>query len=272
MKDDLHLVQSDRIPVVLLHGWPVTRLHWRFLERELKAAGFEAVPLTLPGLGALPARPPLSYRKSDLAAWVCAELADRGIERFALVGHDWGAMVAVLVAARSAGALAMVIEEDLPGVAEVKMPAPGRDHYPAWHGPFNRVPMLAETLVPGRERAFYGTFLAQSAGPAGLDAAIVDAYVGAYSSDEVLAAGLCYYRATELDDEDFAVLSRTPIDIPVLAIGGRFAMGTAVAESTRSVASNVTSYIADKSGHYPAEQQPSSVVPAIVDFLLGSGS
>lgn len=266
------MVRSERMPVVLLHGWPVTELHWRFLKPELEAAGFDPISFTLPGLGALPAHAPVSYRKSDLAAWVRAELADRDIERFALVGHDWGAMVAVLVAAQSSGAIALVVEEDLPGVADISLPAPGRDHYPAWHGPFNRAPMLAEAMVPGRERAFYGTFLAQSAGPAGLDPAIVDDYVASYSSDDILAAGLLYYRTAALDDEDFIRLSSTPIRIPVLAIGGSFGMGTAVAESTRSIASDVSEFIADKSGHYPAEQQPASVAPAIVNFLLASGS
>jgi pimeloyl-ACP methyl ester carboxylesterase len=262
------MVPSIRIPVVLLHGWPVTDLHWRFLTPALKAAGFTPIPLTLPGLGAQPVRQPASYRKSHLAEWVRKELSERGIERFALIGHDWGAMVAALVAAQDPATTVLVVEEDLPGIAHVNMPAPGRDHYPAWHGPFNRVPMLAESMVPGRERAFYGAFLTQSAGPAGLDANIVDAYIAAYSSNDILAAGLGYYRTGALDDEDFGLLAEVPINIPVLAIGGRFAMGTAVAESTRSIASNVAEFIAEKSGHYPVEQQPNSVVPVITKFLL----
>lgn len=256
------------MPVVLLHGWPVTELHWRFLMPELEAAGFDPISLALPGLGSLPLRSPVSYRKSHLAEWVRAELTDRGIKRFALVGHDWGAMVAALVAAHDPGAVALIVEEDLPGVADISIPAPGRDHYPAWHGPFNRVPMLAETMVPGRERAFYGTFLAQSAGPAGLDPTIVDAYIDAYSSEGILAAGLLYYRTAALDHEDFRLLARAPINIPVLAIGGRFAMGTAVADSTSSIASDVSEFIADESGHYPVEQQPTCVAPAIAEFLL----
>jgi pimeloyl-ACP methyl ester carboxylesterase len=261
------MTRSKRTPVVLLHGWPVTDLHWRFLAPELEAVGFDPIPLTLPGLGTQPVRAPVSYRKSHLATWVRAELADRGIERFALVGHDWGAMVAALVAAHDPGAMALVIEEDLPGIADVSIPAPGRDHYPAWHGPFNRAPMLAESMVPGRERAFYGTFLAQSAGPGGLDPTIVEAYIAAYSSDDILAAGLEYYRTALIDAEDFGDLAHAPIHIPVLAIGGRFAMGTAVAESTRSIASDVSEIIARESGHYPAEQQPDSVPRAIAKFL-----
>jgi pimeloyl-ACP methyl ester carboxylesterase len=263
------MVRTARTPAVLLHGWPVTDLHWRFLTPQLEAAGFDVISLTLPGLGALPQRAPVSYRKSDLAAWVSAELTIRGIERFVLIGHDWGAMVAALVAAHDPRAIALVVEEDLPGTADITMPAPGRDHYPTWHGPFNRTPMLAEALVPDRERAFYGTFLAQSAGPAGLDPTIVDAYIAAYSSGAILAAGLSYYRTAALDDEDFAPLTRAPIAIPVLAIGGRFAMGSAVAISARSIATNVSEFIADESGHYPAEQQPTSVASAIIRFLLG---
>ncbi len=48
---------------------------------------------------------------------------------------------------------------------DASIPTSGRDHYPTWHGPFNRVAGLAEALVPGLEDAYYcGAFLRRSAG------------------------------------------------------------------------------------------------------------
>jgi pimeloyl-ACP methyl ester carboxylesterase len=246
---------------VLLHGWPVTREHWRYLVPALGAAGFDPILLTLPGLGA-PAGLNQSFRKTDLAAWVRETLTAQGISRFALVGHDWGGTVAVHVAAATPGAVtSLVVEEEvLPGVD-----VDGSDYYPSWHGPFNRAPGLAEALVPGREAAYYGTFLRQSAGPPGLEAE--QSYIDAYSTPGMLDAGLSYYRARDDDLADTERLAADPIATPALAIGGRYALGSGVADGLRHVANNVTGVVFDHSGHYPVEQEPEQTSAAITEFL-----
>ncbi|MFT4122505.1 MAG: alpha/beta hydrolase [Microbacteriaceae bacterium] len=198
----------------------------------------------------------------------CGTSSPSGASRFALVGHDWGGTVAVLLAAAMPEAVtALVIEEEiLPGV-DVDIPAPGAEHYPAWHGPFNRVPGLAERLVTGREHAYYGAVLTQSAGPAGLDPAVLRGYVEAYRAEGVLEAGLGYYRTRAEDVADVGRLRGNPIRTPVLAIGGRYAMGTAVADGIRPLATEVSGVVLERSGHYPVEQEPSPAAAAIVGFL-----
>ncbi|EWS82827.1 alpha/beta fold hydrolase [Brachybacterium phenoliresistens] len=257
--------------VVLLHGWPVTPAHWRGLLPALRRAGFAPLPVTLPGLGAAPGDTP-DLRKSALARGLQEKLAGLGHARFAVIGHDWGGSVAALLAAAMPEAVsALVIEEEiLPGV-EVDIPAPGADHYPTWHGPFNRVPGLAEQLVPGREEAYYGSFLTQSAGPAGLEPEIHRTYVDAYRTEGVLAAGLGYYRTRSGDLADVGQLRRDPISTPVLAIGGRYAMGSAVADGLRTVATDVRGLVLEQSGHYPVEQEPETAARAIVEFLSTCG-
>ncbi|MFI1940888.1 alpha/beta fold hydrolase [Streptomyces purpureus] len=253
---------------VLLHGWPVTTGHWRFLVPALDAAGITAVPVTLPGLGAVPAPEVTDFRKETLADLVRARLARDGVTRYAVVGHDWGATVGYLMAAVAPDSVtALVVEEEiLPGV-DIEIPPAGRDHYPSWHGPFNRAAGLAERLVPGREAPYYGTFLEQSAGPSGLDPTAVRAYVDAYSAPGVLESGLAYYRTRSQDVDDVRAFSDRPIATPVLAIGGRYAMGEAVADGLAALATDVTPLVAEQSGHYPAEQEPDEVNQAIVRFL-----
>jgi pimeloyl-ACP methyl ester carboxylesterase len=258
---------SSEWPVVLLHGWPVTERHWRGLLPLLRRSGFAPVPVALPGLGR-PADSAPGFRKSDLADRLGDDLSKRGLTRFSLVGHDWGGTVAFLLAAAMPEAVnAIVIEEEiLPGV-DVDIPAPGADYYPSWHGPFNRAPGLAEQLVPGREDAYYGTFLRQSAGPAGLDPDTVRSYIDAYTSDDALGAGLGYYRSRADDIADVRQLEAKPAHIPVLAIGGRYAMGSAVADGLRTLSTDVTGLILEQSGHYPAEQEPEPTARAITGFL-----
>lgn len=234
---------------------------------DLNEAGFAAIPITLPGLG----EPPLeaqSFRKADLAAWLSGVLSRRGVTRFALIGHDWGATVAVHLAAHRPSAVsALVIEEEiLPGI-DVDIPDPGSEYYPTWHGPFNRSPGLAEQLVPGREAAFYGSFLQQSAGPAGLDPEFARTYVDAYSAPGILVPSLGYYRTGTDDVQDVQSLARNQIPTPVLATGGHFAMGTAVAAGARAIATDVTGLILPNSGHYPLEQEPALAGPAVIQFL-----
>lgn len=258
---------SNDWPVVLLHGWPVTETHWQALLPFLRRSGFAPVPIALPGLGK-PAGSTSSFRKSDLADSLDNDLSERGLTRFSLIGHDWGGTVALLLAAAMPQAVnAIVIEEEiLPGI-DVDIPAPGAEHYPSWHGPFNRVPGLAEQLVSGREDAYYGTFLRQSAGPAGLDPSTVRSYIDAYATDDALEAGLAYYRTRADDIADVQRLQEDPIHTPMLAIGGRHAMGSAVADGLRTLSTNVTGLVLERSGHYPAEQEPEPTAHAIVDFL-----
>ncbi|MCA0158603.1 alpha/beta hydrolase [Tsukamurella sp. M9C] len=259
------------LPVVLLHGWPVTDLHWRHLTPRLRDAGFEPLPITLPGLGSGDDGTG-DFRKSALAARVRDRLAADGIARCAVIGHDWGGTVAVnLAAAAPEIVAALVVEEEiLPGI-DVAVPSPGREHYPDWHGAFNRAPGLAESLVPGREDDFYGAFLQQSAGPAGLDPAVLGAYVDAYRPTDVHVAGLAHYRTRADDLADIAALRADPIRTPVLAVGGRYAMGAAVAEGLRPVAADVRGVVLDDSGHYPAEQEPERTATVVIDFLRRHG-
>ncbi|CAM3699420.1 alpha/beta fold hydrolase [Tsukamurella ocularis] len=257
--------------VVLLHGWPVTDLHWRFLIPRLRDAGFDPVPITVPGLGIGPDGAG-TFRKRDLAEWARERLTERGLTRFAVIGHDWGGTVALFLAAAAPDAVsALVVEEEIPPGIDVAVPTPGSEHYPDWHGAFNRAPGLAESLVPGREDAFYGAFLRQSAGPAGLDAEVLAAYVDAYRPAAAHAAGLALYRTRSADLADVAGLARNPIRTPVLAIGGRYAMGEAVAQGLRPVAADVRGAVLAESGHYPAEQEPERTAQVVIDFLRQHG-
>src|SRR2546421_10759573 len=83
-------------PLVLLHGFPQTHLMWRHVAVEL-AADHTVICPDLRGYGASD-RPAESeaggYAKRTMAADVVALARALGHERFALAGHDRGALVA----------------------------------------------------------------------------------------------------------------------------------------------------------------------------------
>ncbi|TDC51502.1 alpha/beta fold hydrolase [Jiangella ureilytica] len=84
-------------PIILLHGFPQTHLMWRHVAAGLAADHTVIVP-DLRGYGASdkPAEAgPDTYAKRTMAADVVALAATLGHERFALAGHDRGALVAL---------------------------------------------------------------------------------------------------------------------------------------------------------------------------------
>ncbi|MGB2711833.1 MAG: alpha/beta hydrolase [Conexibacter sp.] len=84
-------------PVVLLHGWPQHWFMWRHVIPLLSADHRLIVP-DLRGLGWSDA-PKKGYLKQELADDVLALLSELGVERFDLIGHDWGAFAGFLMCA-----------------------------------------------------------------------------------------------------------------------------------------------------------------------------
>ncbi len=83
-------------PVVLLHGWPQHWFMWRDVIPGLVGDGRRVIAPDLRGLGWSDA-PKTGYLKQQLADDVLALLTELGIERFDLIGHDWGAYAGFLI-------------------------------------------------------------------------------------------------------------------------------------------------------------------------------
>jgi pimeloyl-ACP methyl ester carboxylesterase len=87
--------QGEGSPVVLLHGFPELWLSWRKQIGPLADAGHRAIAPDLRGFGQTDSPPdPEGYDIVNLAADVVGLLDALGIERAAIVGHDWGANLA----------------------------------------------------------------------------------------------------------------------------------------------------------------------------------
>ncbi|MDQ1413997.1 MAG: hypothetical protein QOE07_2585 [Acidimicrobiaceae bacterium] len=85
---------DDGRPVVLLHGFPDTGRVWRHQVPALVDAGHRVIVPDQRGYGRSDHPDGVdAYNLLFLAGDVLAVLDDLGIERAALVGHDWGAAV-----------------------------------------------------------------------------------------------------------------------------------------------------------------------------------
>jgi pimeloyl-ACP methyl ester carboxylesterase len=89
-------------PVLLLHGWPDAPRTWHAVAAKLNAVGYRTISPFLRGFGEtkfLDAETP-RVAQPPVLAQDAIDLADAlGLERFALVGHDWGARTAYTAAA-----------------------------------------------------------------------------------------------------------------------------------------------------------------------------
>jgi pimeloyl-ACP methyl ester carboxylesterase len=92
---------GDGRPVLFLHGFPQTSYSWHHQLDAVGAAGYRGLAFDQRGYSPK-ARPESvdDYRIGQLVGDVLAVADVWDLDRFDLVGHDWGAMVAWVVAAR----------------------------------------------------------------------------------------------------------------------------------------------------------------------------
>ncbi len=92
----------DGIPVLLLHGWPDAPRGWNEVSQHLHANGYRTIAPFLRGSS------PTEFLLKETPrvgagvalAQDAIDLADAlGLKNFAVVGHDWGARVAYILAA-----------------------------------------------------------------------------------------------------------------------------------------------------------------------------
>ena len=257
-------------PVVLLHGWPETWYEWRHVMPAIA----ERHPVIAPDLRGLgdSSRPAGGYDKRTVSEDIFRLLSGHlGLERWHLVGHDWGGPTAFALAAQHPEAVLSLT------VIDVVIPGDGGEFSQGgrrWHHAFHRTPELPEALVGGRERTYLGWFYrAYSARPDAIDAGAVEEYLRTYTDPEALRAGFAYYRNLPRDMADNEALLATGfrLPMPVLAIGGgrtdAFGRAGEVEASMRRVATNVRGLIAEESGHFVPEEDPELTARAILEHV-----
>lgn len=87
-------------PVLLLHGFPTTRLLWKGVAPVLVKAGFRIILPDLVGYGDSQCPPTAEPDMASQAGWMLGLLDSLGVARAAVVAHDVGTAAAQLLVAR----------------------------------------------------------------------------------------------------------------------------------------------------------------------------
>jgi pimeloyl-ACP methyl ester carboxylesterase len=148
-------------PIVLLHGFPQTHLMWRHVAADL-AADHTVICPDLRGYGDSdkPVDTGETYSKRTMAADIVAVARALGHDRFALVGHDRGALVAIRAALDHPDTITHLASLDV---------LPTLDTWDVMHGTSAAVgfhlylmaqpPGLPEQMIAASADAFFGHFL-----------------------------------------------------------------------------------------------------------------
>ncbi len=266
----LHVVSAGSgVPVVLLHGWPQTWHEWRRVM-PLLAERYRLVVPDLPGLGDS-SKPADGYDKKTIAADL-REMCERlQLDRFHLVGHDWGGPTAFALACAHPPSVRSltILDVTIPGIGP-DISQGGR----RWHHAFHMTPDLPEALVRGREREYLSWFFREFCWQRGaIQEADIDEYVRCYTQPGALRAGFAYYRNIPKDQADNRAIlnSGFRLQMPVLALGGgrteARGRGEEPLESLRAIASNVQGGVLPDCGHFIPEEQPAMLAERLLGFF-----
>jgi pimeloyl-ACP methyl ester carboxylesterase len=250
--------------VVLLHGYGETGDMWAPLAAALVRDHTVVVP-DLRGMG-LSSHPADGYDKKTQGEDISGVLDALKIDKVELVTHDIGNMVGYAFAAEHPDRVTKfaLLDAPLPGVGPweeiLKNPL-------LWHFRFGGPDM--ERLVKGRERVYLDRFWNEfSADPKKFDEASREHYAQLYARPGAMHSGFEQFKAFDQDAIDNkAFLSKGPLTMPVLAVGGEKSFGPMMATVMRAAASNVQQAVVPHAGHWLMEENSADTIKLIKDFL-----
>jgi pimeloyl-ACP methyl ester carboxylesterase len=107
--------RGEGYPVVLLHGFPEFSYSWRYVAPALQDAGFRVVTYDLRGSGGSSGPEAIdAYGLDEQSADLIGILDRLGIEQVAVLGHDWGSIIAYAAALRYPERISHVMSLNVP--------------------------------------------------------------------------------------------------------------------------------------------------------------
>ena len=249
-------------PLVLLHGYPTSSHLWRNVMPGL-AAHHRVYAPDLPGHGGSDKPGNVEY-DLDLFVGFLRGFADAvGLDRFALVGHDLGGMVAIGFAARYTDQLSRLVIMDT---------AP----YVTWPLAARLVIWLARTPLTARmllSRHLFRLFMQLGvANRRVMTTEVAEQYRRPWIQDSAgrRAFSLTVAVPPERITEPRPNLTRITVPTLVLWAANDRLFGKRVARQLRDDLPDATMTVVPDCGHFLQEEQPELIVQHLRSFLSGA--
>ena len=251
--------EGDGPLVVLLHGFPQSRMTWRDTLPILARAGFRAVAPDLRGYGDSPKPEGVdAYQASEIVGDVAELIESMSSVPVVVVGHDWGAVMAWYLAMARPDLVRKLVILNVPHPAAIQreLARSTRQKLKLLYQLFFQLPLLPELFM----RAF-GRLLLRKAGR------ITREEAKAYAQQWALTPMLDYYRALPRSRGTLKKMSRR-IDAPVLIVWGERepVFNEAALEDLGAWMSDVRIERIPRAGHFVQHDARERVTRLLIDF------
>jgi haloacetate dehalogenase len=262
-------VGGSGAPVVLLHGFPQTHVMWRRVAAEL-AVDHTVICPDLRGYGASD-KPAEGYSKRSMAADVVAAAQELGHSRFALVGHDRGALVAFRAGLDHPEVVTHLMCLDVLPTLDMWDVMQGTSAAVGFHLYLMAQPVgLAERMIAASSDEFFGYFLDLWANdPAAIPSDVRAAYLEACRL--AVPSIVADYRASATvdvahDEEDLAQGNKLRMPVTVIQQDWGAALGFDAAARWKNWATDLE-HRTTSAGHFMAEEAPDEITAAVRTLL-----
>jgi pimeloyl-ACP methyl ester carboxylesterase len=254
-------ITGEGQPVVLLHGFPDSGRLWRHQVPALAGAGFQVVVPDLRGYGRSDKPEPVeAYALSLLAGDVLAILADLGIAKAHIVGHDWGAALAWGLASLAPGSVDHLVALSVGHPATFRRTSQQREK--SWYMLLFQFPGIAERWLTDDNWANFRTW----AGHPDADQVIAELEAGGS-----VTPGLNWYRANVPPESWLRPpLNLPPVHAPTMGVwstGDPALTEIQMTDSAENVAGPWQYERLDGPGHWLQLDAPDQVNALLLDFL-----
>jgi pimeloyl-ACP methyl ester carboxylesterase len=253
-------------PVILLHGFPETSHMWLGLMERLAGEGYRCLAPDQRGYSP-GARPQgiENYHYTHMASDVFA-LADAwGVDRFHLIGHDWGAGAGWSAVAVAPKRLLSWTALSVPHMAAFGKAIRENDEQRQKSGyvEFFQQPGAAEAALSANDfAALKGIWTASPPEE-------VAEYLQVFSQPGALEAALNWYRGSRGLDPADPDVEFAPVDVPTLFIWGNtdMAIGRVAVENAAAYMRGPYNFVELDAGHWLIQEQPQRVGDEILAHL-----
>ncbi|MBZ9769099.1 alpha/beta hydrolase [Mesorhizobium sp. CA6] len=275
---------EDGAPVLLLHGWPDDATTFADVSPFLHAAGFRTFAPWLRGFGGSVFHSGETMRSGEIAAMAqdALDFADAiGLVRFAVVGHDWGARIAYLLASvfpqriRCCAALSL-------GWQPGSLPTPPLEQTRAFWYQWFMATERGEQFVRQHGHSFARFQWGSWSPPGWFDDALFERVARSFKNPDWRDVTLHSYRVRwgEADpDPRYAELARKQVEakvisVPTLVLHGdddRVVLPGSSEGKEEYFSASYERELLPGVGHFPTREAPEQTREALESFLTSFG-
>jgi pimeloyl-ACP methyl ester carboxylesterase len=266
--------------IILLHGFPESHRTWRHVAPAL-AEDYRVIAPDQRGFGA--SDKPVGvekYRVDEVVADLLALADVYGIDRFTLVGHDWGGAVAWAVALKHPERLnrLVIVNAPHPLVFQRSVIEDREQRLASQYIRLFRSPMMEKTIDAMGVAAFFDKSFGGHVDLATIPAAERQAYLKDWKQEGALTAMLNWYRASQLvvpgpdEGEPRPGWTRAPfpsVKVPTLVLWGMQdkALLPVQLEGLNVLADDLRVERIEDAGHFVPWERPEPVIDGIRRFM-----